>query len=515
MTPGTWWKGQVQNTASATVTTLGRIHVPWKNAATTPMNFIEYYGEATGCDQTPFNDAFFGPPTNYGWLLSRSPTTYAGRAQINCVVASAGPIFGGAWARSGGPKPWIVPTPTLRAGASSVTAAWRAPMSDGGAAVSGYTVQISTDKVNWATAATVPATTASTVLNGLTPGRAHYVRVAATNAAGLGAWSFSSAVATPSTGANPVGAVEVVSGGPGAVYVAGWAADADSTGPVSVRVTAGTQTVTLTADQARSDIAAAFPALGPNRGFSGQLAGLTGTVKVCAVAVNRGLGADSDLGCRDVAIASGSPFGNLEAAVGGPDRTLTVSGWAIDPDVVDPVTVRVSVNGTVRTITANADRADIATAYPLYGAGHGFATTVTGLAAGDASVCVTLVNIASGANVAWPCRTVKLPGGDPFGSVESITAGPDGRISASGWASDPDTAASIPVHIYVGSAGAATTADLVRADVGQAYPGYGDTHGYSWTRTGLARGSYQVCVYGINVGVGANSLLGCRTVSIA
>ena len=47
-----------------------------------------------------------------------------------------------------------------------------------------------------------------------------------------------------------------------------------------------------------------------------------------------------------------------------------------------------------------------------------------------------------------------------------------------GWAFDPDTSASIPVHVYVDGSGYVLTASGDRPDVGSFFPGYGNAHGY-------------------------------------
>ncbi len=88
-----------------------------------------------------------------------------------------------------------------------------------------------------------------------------------------------------------------------------------------------------------------------------------------------------------------------------------------------------------------------------------------------------------------------------------------GGVRVAGWAIDPDTAASIPVHVYVGAVGSAITADGSRPDVGAVYPPYGASHGYIATLPAPA-GPVQVCAYGINSGPGSNVLLGCRTVTV-
>lgn len=101
---------------------------------------------------------------------------------------------------------------------------------------------------------------------------------------------------------------------------------------------------------------------------------------------------------------------------------------------------------------------------------------------------------------------------DPFGSLDAVSTAPGG-ITVSGWAIDPETTAPIQVHVYVDNTGTALVADQSRPDVGSAYPGFGDRHGYSAT-IAAAAGQRRVCAYAINTGAGDNVQLGCRTVVV-
>jgi len=105
-----------------------------------------------------------------------------------------------------------------------------------------------------------------------------------------------------------------------------------------------------------------------------------------------------------------------------------------------------------------------------------------------------------------------VPTGSPFGSLDVVT-GNTGSVRVQGWAIDPDTVSPVQVHVYVDGASLATTAGVVRPDVGAAFPAYGDGHGYDVT-LGAAPGAHRVCAYAINVGAGANTALGCRNVSV-
>jgi hypothetical protein len=87
-------------------------------------------------------------------------------------------------------------------------------------------------------------------------------------------------------------------------------------------------------------------------------------------------------------------------------------------------------------------------------------------------------------------------------------------VTVSGWAIDPDTAASTLVHIYTGTTLTEAAANLSRPDIAIAYPGYGAAHGFSATYA-VASGQKTICVYGIEIaGSGSNSLRGCRVITV-
>ena len=102
--------------------------------------------------------------------------------------------------------------------------------------------------------------------------------------------------------------------------------------------------------------------------------------------------------------------------------------------------------------------------------------------------------------------------GNPFGNLEAVTRIP-GAVRLQGWTIDPDTTGAVDVHVYVdGNWGGQTTADVSRADVGAAYPGWSANHGFA-VDIPVGPGAHQVCVYALNVGSGStNPALGCRTV---
>src|SRR5690606_18068167 len=91
-------------------------------------------------------------------------------------------------------------------------------------------------------------------------------------------------------------------------------------------------------------------------------------------------------------------------------------------------------------------------------------------------------------------------------------AGLDG-ISVSGWALDLEIASPILTHVYVDGTAFVAAADRPRADVASGFVGYGPNHGYSAT-VPASPGAHRVCVFAINVGAGASTVLGCRDVVV-
>ena len=107
-----------------------------------------------------------------------------------------------------------------------------------------------------------------------------------------------------------------------------------------------------------------------------------------------------------------------------------------------------------------------------------------------------------------------LGAANPIGDINTVEAA-GGAARIQGWTLDPDSSESLAVHAYVdGAWGGAFTADVPRPDVGAAYPGKGDRHGFD-IRLSLSQGRRNVCLYAINVGAGNdNTSLGCRRIDV-
>jgi len=312
---------------------------------------------------------------------------------------------------------------------------------------------------------------------------------------------------------SPFGSLDLVQAGPSGVSVGGWAIDPETTAPIDVIVTSdGAQVARFAASAVRTDVGRAYPASGSVHGFSTAVAMPFGDHRVCVTGVNIGKGGNATIGtCKTVTVAGSTPIGSLDVA--STTRTsITVGGWALDGDTTGAVPVDVVIDGVATRITADHSRTDIGRIYPAYGSLHGYNATIRA-AAGTHTVCVRGVNTGAGsASPQLGCKTVTVTNRAPIGSLDVVTA-LQGKVTVGGWAIDPDTTASIPVHLYVGSVGRAITATATRTDVGRAYPGSGDQHGFAAT-VPAASGLQQVCAYGIDSDGGDNTLLGCKVVRV-
>lgn len=303
----------------------------------------------------------------------------------------------------------------------------------------------------------------------------------------------------------PSGSLDAATAGPGRVDVAGWVSVPGDNAAQAIVSIDGVEAGRFNTSVVRPDVVAAVPTASPMAGFAGSVATIGGTHRVCLSA--DGVAYDA-LGCRTVSVPTGPPFGSLDVVSAGVG-SVSVAGWAIDPDTAAPIQVHVYVGAAGTALAADQRRGDVGAVFPPYGPLHGYSATLAA-GAGAQQVCAYAINVGSGGNTLLGCRTVTVPGGQPFGSVDVIGRTGSG-ISVAGWAIDPDTTASIPVHVYVGSAGYVLEGSQLRPDVGGVFPAYGPYHGFSAVLPDPG-GSPTVCAYAINTtGAGGSRLLGCRT----
>ena len=128
----------------------------------------------------------------------------------------------------------------------------------------------------------------------------------------------------------------------------------------------------------------------------------------------------------------------------------------------------------------------------------------------------------------WP---IVSPGGggggtgdsyQPTGRLDSVNARGAGTIGLYGWSFDPDTRTqSIPVDVLIVKSNGTRqtirlTANKLRTDIGAAYPGAGNYHGFELVLSGLPRGSTMVQAFGIDSSnrPGDYTSLGTRWVTV-
>lgn len=311
---------------------------------------------------------------------------------------------------------------------------------------------------------------------------------------------------------DPVGGVSSWSLHGRYLSVTGWAVDPNSlSSPLRILfLVNGARANVVNSTVYRGDINAHFRTTG-NHGFTEALTLHDGTNTVCALAANVGAGASTQLGCRTFAL-TGSPLGGI-STVSQHGNVATFTGWAFDYDAPDtPLTVVAGIGGRfAASVVSNVSRPDINTVF--HGTGlHGFRLDVP-LPAGSTGVCIDAANVGPGSPSRLGCATLQVPI-SPIGVLDSVTVQGD-QATVSGWTFDYNaTSQAIGYVINVGSSHAVWGLTPVdRPDVDQAYRITG-THGFSSTVT-LPAGNSTVCVYGVNIGPGSNSLLGCRAVTAA
>ncbi|MFS0705490.1 hypothetical protein AB6N23_13295 [Cellulomonas sp. 179-A 9B4 NHS] len=115
-----------------------------------------------------------------------------------------------------------------------------------------------------------------------------------------------------------------------------------------------------------------------------------------------------------VAPANRAPVGSLDSVTASGD-TVTVTGWALDPDADASTSVRVELDGTPTTVRANLSRPDVGAAWGR-GDLHGFSVALPATG-GDHTVCVTALDLADGPSTSLGCRDVVVPVGATYTAV--------------------------------------------------------------------------------------------------
>ena len=320
-------------------------------------------------------------------------------------------------------------------------------------------------------------------------------------------WNYFTDWFGPTTQRMPVGTVDSISTTISSITVTGWALDPDTANPILVHIYVDGAANPVIADAARPDVGAAYRK-GDRHGYVASVPSGPGTHQVCVYAIDSSGGTNPLLGCRTVVIVNHLPFGTIDSIATTQD-SVAVGGWAMDPDVVGPIAVHVYVDGRAVVSTANGERPDVAAAYNN-GSAHGYYVSAPATP-GSHQVCVYAIDTSGGTNPGLGCRTFTIQNHTPFGALDEATTS-SGAVTVRGWALDPDTTASIAVHVYVDSVGTPIAAGNARPDVEAAYHD-GALHGYNAT-VPASPGAHQVCTYAIDAAGGTNALIDCRAVVV-
>lgn len=255
------------------------------------------------------------------------------------------------------------------------------------------------------------------LIRDLEPG-AHTLWIYAINKAGGGANPLLGVKSVTIPGPNPIGNLDIASGGVGGfLQVGGWVMDPDlPTNSTSVHVYvdgpagSGAPGFAIGASIPRHDVAKAFPGAGPRHGFSTAIAAAPGnhTLYVYGIDIGGG-GSNVLLGTASVSVPArpaGSPFGNFDTATGMPGNKAIVRGWTVDPDAPTQSTdVHFYIDGPagsargVNIGSANLTRPDVGVVFPGVGSWHGFEAEIDQLEAGRHALWMYAINkFGSGAN---------------------------------------------------------------------------------------------------------------------
>ncbi|HEY2479321.1 MAG TPA: DUF1906 domain-containing protein [Solirubrobacterales bacterium] len=113
---------------------------------------------------------------------------------------------------------------------------------------------------------------------------------------------------------------------------------------------------------------------------------------------------------------------------------------------------------------------------------------------------------------------------DPIGQLEVTGSPTPGQLRVKGWALDPDAPTeALSINVSVGgregqkgveSYELGAVANLSRPDVAASHKLAGPSHGFDTNIVTVKSGPEPVCVYAVNVVLGGNRLLGCKTTTI-
>jgi hypothetical protein len=215
----------------------------------------------------------------------------------------------------------------------------------------------------------------------------------------------------------------------------------------------------------------------------------------------------------DPTVPAGTPEANLDA-IPSTVRTISVSGWAVDPDAPTatvPVSVRIDQNWYA--LYASNSGADLSPQYAGAGTDHYFSGSYT-VPPGNHSLCIYLVNAGGAGDLGTlGCQTVAVPWTPtPLGGITTATAS-HGVISFSGWSARPDFP-NAPVNLATqyGNVWTGYTTGLPNTDAVTAMPSAGPDQGFAGSFA-APPGPQTFCLWAAPTS-GPAVNIGCTTVTV-
>ena len=312
---------------------------------------------------------------------------------------------------------------TAQAGNASATVSWQAPASNGGAAITDYTVTSTPGTIT----KTVNGSTLSAVVTGLTNGTSYTFTVRATNADGSGPASSPTAPVTP---AAPPSAPRSPTAVPGNSQVTvSWQAPTSTGGAAitSYRVTAAPGGASATVDGSTLSV---------------TVTGLTnGTSYTFTVAASNAAGASPASSPTAPVTPTGAPTAPTGVTATPGDTTALVK-WSPPANnggsAITSYTVTSSPGG--RTATVN---------------GSTLQATVTGLTNGTSYTFTVKATTAKGTGVASPASNAVTPFGLP-GAPANVTATAGDKSAAVKWSAPHNGGSAITSYTVTSSPGGRT-----------------------------------------------------------
>jgi hypothetical protein len=390
LTANTWYRVELAVSVSSTVATI--------NAAYYPLD-----------STTPVDPAFSTTSGNTGtanltqvFIGSAASATWTGTSYLDdLAVQPSSTAFIGVYVAAGSTAPGAPTAVSATPGDGQATVSWTAPGSNGGSAITGYTVTSSPGNL------TAPATGTTAVVGGLTDGTAYTFTVTATNSVGTGTPSAPSTAVTPAT---MPGAPTGVSASPGdGQATVSWVAPASNGGSAITGYTVTSSPGNFTA---------------PAAGTSATVTGLTnGTAYTFTVTATNsiGTGVPSSPSSAVTPVAAPTAPAAPTAVNASPGNTQATVTWSAPSNGGSAIT-NYTVTSTPGGLTANSTSTS---------------ATVTGLTNGTAyTFTVTATNgVGTGPSSTPSSPVTPLSGSVKSNSAEGGTNGTSVTAANSGGAS--------------------------------------------------------------------------------